>query len=81
MPVIAATDKHTDIGKIIKANEFGFWGESGDLAVITNSISRLAGNNELIAAIGQKGYDYLLNNYTSSHSYQIIMSHFTQALP
>lgn len=81
MPVIAATDIHTDLGKIIEANEFGFWGESGDLVTITNSISRLADNDELIAAMGQKGYDYLLNNYTSKHSYQIIMRHFTQALP
>ena len=78
MPVIAATDKNTDLGRIIEANEFGFWGESGDLAAITNSISRLAGNDALIATMGQKGYDYLLNNYTSSHSYQIIMDHFTQ---
>ncbi|HBL49868.1 MAG TPA: hypothetical protein DDZ65_06455, partial [Firmicutes bacterium] len=31
MPVLAATDVNTDVGKVIKEGCFGFWCESGDL--------------------------------------------------
>ncbi len=76
MPVIAATDKNTDLGKIMQENDFGFWSESGDLQSIRNNITSLTQDPALRREMGQNGYEYLLKNYTVSNSYSIICKHF-----
>lgn len=72
MPIIAATDKNTDLGKIMEENEFGYWCESGDLAKFNETIGLLR-NKELLIKMGENGYNYLLNNYTSFNSYSKII--------
>lgn len=76
MPVIAATDQNTDLGKIMEGNDFGFWAESGDLSGMNRCIDRIANNHDLIQEMGQKGFDYMQKNYTVSNSYLKIMNHF-----
>ena len=76
MPVIAATDTNTDIGRIIVENGFGLWSEAGDLLGICKNIDTLSSNKELCTQMGQKGYEYLVNNYSVSNSYKIILNHF-----
>lgn len=75
LPVLAATDVNTDIGEVIKQGEFGFWCESGDLNTFMNHMKKLE-NKELREKLGINGKNYLLNNYTSNHAYEIIMKHF-----
>lgn len=76
IPVIAATDINTDIGKIIEENSFGLWSESGDLQMLSNNINTLAINLILRKKMGINGYNYLIMNYNVSNSYSIIMKHF-----
>lgn len=76
MPVIAATDKNTDLGKIIEENGFGFWCESGDLNEINHAFDRMAKNNGMIKEMGETGHDFLLKNYTIDTSFTIIAKHF-----
>ena len=71
MPILACTDKNTDIGKVIVDGGFGWWCESDNVDKFTAAIDFALGED--IKAKGENGYNYLLNNYTSKNSYEIIM--------
>lgn len=73
MPVLACTDANTDIGQVITEGGFGWWCESNSTADFTAKVE------EAIAAhrdeMGDKGYTYLTEHYTSAHSYETLMKH------
>jgi len=76
MPVIAATDKNTDIGKIMEENVFGLWSEAGDLQIIKQNIAKLSKSSRFREKMGKNGYDYFIKNYTVTNSFNIINRHF-----
>jgi glycosyltransferase involved in cell wall biosynthesis len=76
MPVIAATDPNTDVGKRAEENSYGFWSMSGDIESINKNIGKFSNNPDLIRGMGEFGYRFLRENYTVENSYKIIMSHF-----
>ena len=76
MPVLAATDTNTDIGKIAEANSYGFWCENGDLDKFNHYLNMYANSSILIHEMGNNGYRFLMENYTVTHTYNVIMSHF-----
>lgn len=78
MPVIAGTDRNTDLGKIIEENNFGLWAESGDLDKMNQHIDYICQNADARQLMGVNGYSYLLGHYTAKHSYEIIMNHFRE---
>ncbi len=75
-PILLATDPNTDVGKISLNHNFGFWVESGDLLAFRKKINYLVSNHDVRQKMGLNGYNYFLNNYTTAHSYSIIMRHF-----
>lgn len=75
LPVIAATDVNTDVGRIIELGEFGFWCESNDENNFNELIIKMCNKNN-INEMGKNARLYLEQNYTSKHSYNIIMNHF-----
>jgi glycosyltransferase involved in cell wall biosynthesis len=75
MPILAATDKNTDIGKIIEEGKFGFWCESDGVEKFNEKIQQLCDAN-LRKQMGINARKYLEGNYTSEKSYKIIMRHF-----
>jgi len=75
MPIIAATDQNTDVGKIIEEAEFGHWCLSGDVKSFFEKVKELC--NAVTREIkGMNARRYLENNYTAKHSYEIIIKHF-----
>lgn len=72
MPVIAATDPNTDLGKIMEENKFGLWSENGNLKGFTQNIDILK-QPIVRSTMGGNGYNYLLKNYTVTHSYSTIL--------
>lgn len=76
MPVITATDAVTDIGTIAEANNFGFKVISGQIELMKKYISMFCDNTNLVAEMGENAFRFLTENYTSKHSYDIIMNHF-----
>ncbi len=76
MPVIAATDKNTDFGRIMMENGFGLWVENGDLQTFICHLNLFLDNKFEIIKMGNKGYQFMMNNYTVSSSYFRIMKHF-----
>lgn len=76
MPVLMATDMNTDIGPIAEKNGYGLWTESGNLETFMEMVEFVAEDREKLKLMGEKGYDYLKENYTIERTYRIIMKHF-----
>ena len=75
IPVLAATDINTDIGKIIEEGNFGYWCESGDINKFNEHLVKLCDENER-KKLGANARRYLEEHYTVRRSYEIIMKHF-----
>lgn len=75
MPIIAATDIHTDIGRIAEENGYGYWCESVNPDNFTACVNLFVGHSDRIKSMGEKGYQFLLNNYLIKHTYQAIIKH------
>lgn len=75
LPVIAATDKNTDIGRIAQENDFGFTLINGDLTSMIRYTSYFVKNENRIKEMGDNGYEFMLKNYDVNISYQTIVKH------
>ncbi|MEK4530982.1 glycosyltransferase family 4 protein [Solibacillus sp. FSL K6-1554] len=75
MPVLAATDTSTDIGQVIEQGKFGLWSESNNVEQFNKQINQFV-NSNLREKMGKNSRLYLEQNYTSKHTYEIIMNHF-----
>lgn len=74
MPVICATDVNTDIGKIAEENGYGYWCESVKPEDFTALVDKMLASDR--KAMGEKGYQFLKDNYLVGHTYNAIMKHF-----
>ena len=75
MPVIAATDINTDIKETIETGKFGFWCKSDDVDNFNKFVNILC-DKQIRLEMGSNSRKYLESNFTSKHSYEIIMEHF-----
>jgi len=75
MPVLAATDLNTDIGKVIESGSFGYWCESVDVDKFNKLVNKLC-DEKLRIGLGRNARDYLEELYSAKHSYEIIINHF-----
>jgi len=73
IPMLAATDVNTDIGKIMEDNEFGFWAESGDLEKFNQNLNSLLIDKNKCRIMGENAYRFMLENYLVRYSYEKIM--------
>lgn len=76
MPIIAATDKNTDLNQIIETGKFGLWSESGKLEDFYENVDMLIRDNQSLKQMGINGRSYLEKNFTSDRACSIIMKHF-----
>ena len=76
MPIIAATDKNTDLGSILESGKFGLWSESGNVEDLYKNVDILCENKNLLNDMGINGRRYLEDKYTSETAYKVIMKHF-----
>ena len=73
MPVVCATDVNTDIGKIAEENGYGYWCESVKPEDFTALVDKILQSD--IKAMGEKGYEFLKENYLVEHTYNAIIKH------
>ncbi|MBQ9096928.1 MAG: glycosyltransferase family 4 protein [Clostridia bacterium] len=71
MPVIACTDKATDIGKVIVDGGFGWWCESARADDFTNVCDAACAAD--LKKMGENAKRCLAENYSARRSYEIIM--------
>ena len=74
IPVICATDPNTDIGRIAEENGYGYWCESVNPEDFTALVDKMLASDR--RAMGEKGYEFLKENYLVEHTYNAIMRHF-----
>lgn len=74
MPVISCTDPNCDTGSIAEENGFGFYAPSNDVAAFTQAVDKMLASD--IPAMGEKGYQFLKENYLIEHTYNQILKHF-----
>lgn len=74
MPVLCATDVNTDIGKIAEENGYGYWCESVKPEDFTALVNKMLASDR--KAMGERGYEFLKNNYLVEHTYNAIMAHY-----
>lgn len=78
IPILACTDKNTDMGEIITQSRFGWWCESKDVQEFTELVDTICSlSSEILSIMGNNARTYLENNYTVEHTYNTIMKHFT----
>ena len=74
IPIICATDPNTDIGRIAEENGYGYWCESVKPEDFTALVDKMLASDR--KAMGEKGYEFLKENYLVEHTYNAIMRHF-----
>lgn len=74
-PVLAATDKITDIKELINETQCGEWVWSADLKAFIDKIKEMSRQPD-IADKGENGRKYLENNFQVGHSVEILERHF-----
>ena len=73
LPVLAATDPNTDIGKAIVDGGFGWWCESNDVNRFVDEVEKLLQVD--LTSVREKEYQYFLDYYTVDKAYNTIINH------
>lgn len=76
LPILAATDSHTDLKEIISINNFGKWSLHGDLSGFFKNITIIK-NRQIRDEMSQNGIAYLKKYCNVINSYKLIMAHFS----
>ena len=73
MPVICATDVNTDIGRIAEKKGYGYWCESKKPEDFVALVDKMLEADR--KAMGERGYEFLKENYLVEHTYNAIIKH------
>jgi glycosyltransferase involved in cell wall biosynthesis len=74
-PVLAATDKVTDLKELIEEAECGEWVWSGDVKAFINKAKEMV-KSEKLKIMGDNGRKYLEEKFNIKYSVEILESHF-----
>ncbi|WP_320814549.1 glycosyltransferase family 4 protein [Flavobacterium sp.] len=73
IPIIAAVDRNTDYGTIIQDEiGAGVWAVANEPIEIKQKIDYLRANKTVCNQMGEKGYQYFVDNVTPFHTYSTI---------
>ncbi|HHV97625.1 MAG TPA: glycosyltransferase family 4 protein [Clostridiaceae bacterium] len=75
LPILAATDKNTDLKDVLLNSNSGFWCESGDISSFINYANKLSSDEELRLKMGENARKYLEDNYDITKTIDIILKH------
>lgn len=75
LPVLAATDPNTDIGKVIVDGGFGWWCESNDVNRFCKLVDEIKNTEHTEEMVGNEK-QYLSNHFSVSNAYKVIMDSF-----
>ncbi|MGM7634658.1 glycosyltransferase family 4 protein [Bacillus sp. Hm123] len=75
LPVLAATDRQTDLKDVLEESNSGFWCESGDLNSFMMYAVKLAMNKRLREEMGDNGRIYLEQHYDVRKVADILLKH------
>ena len=73
-PIIACTDPNCDTGALAEQNGYGFYCPSNSVEAFVKTIVRMLASD--ISQMGENGYQFFLDNYTTEHTFRAIMKHW-----
>ncbi|QNK48158.1 glycosyltransferase family 4 protein [Brevibacterium sp. PAMC23299] len=77
-PVLAATDKVTDLKEMIEKANCGEWVWSGDVQSVINKAKEMA-KSQRLSELGDNGRKYLEREFNVNRSVEILENHFGKA--
>lgn len=72
-PILAVTDPNCDTGTIAEENGYGYWCPSNSVDRFVECVNKILASD--LKQMGENGYKFYLNNYTTEHTYQAIVKH------
>ena len=72
-PIIACTDPNCDTGSLAEQNGYGLYCPSNSVEAFVKTIDRMLASD--IRQMGEEGYRFFLENYTTEHTFKAIMNH------
>ena len=72
-PIIAVTDPNCDTGSLAEVNGYGYYVPSNSATDFVKTVDKMLVSD--IHQMGENGYRFFLNNYTTEHAYQAIVKH------
>jgi len=76
IPILASTDKNTDLKQFLQDAKAGLWSETGDLEAYKGNFGKLLNNKKLREELGKNGRKFLEEHLNVEEAYKIIMKHF-----
>ena len=76
IPILASTDKNTDLKQFLQYAKAGLWSETGDLEAYKGNFEKLLNDKKLREELGKNGRKFLEEHLNVEKAYQIIMKHF-----
>lgn len=76
LPVLAATDRNTDLGQKIRDNGFGWWCESRDPQDYQHLLDSICAAPSAAEEMGRNSRRYLLEQYDTRSAYEAVMRAF-----
>lgn len=75
IPVLAMINKGSDYGQFyIDRSGVGLWSDGANDEQMYSNFDKLYKDKDLRNKMGESGYNYYINNLTSEHTYELIMS-------
>ncbi len=74
MPVLAATDINTDLGRLIIDQDFGWWCESNDSDKYVDIVRTVIEDASVFIKKGMNGKRYMSEHFTTEKAYQKIIN-------
>ena len=72
-PIIAVTDVNCDTGTLAEENGYGFFCPSNSVDAFVAAVDKMLASDRV--QMGENGYKFFLKNYTTEHTYEIIINH------
>ena len=76
IPILASTDKNTDLKQFLQDAKAGLWSETGDLEAYKGNFKKLLNDKKLREELGKNGRRFLEEYLNVEKAYQNIIKHF-----
>lgn len=75
IPILAATDKNTDLKDVLQKSNSGNWCESGNIEDFLNLANKLSNNKVTREDMGKNGRRFLEENYDVTKTVNVLLKH------
>lgn len=80
LPVLAVTDRVSDVGRIAEENGFGMWCPADNTEDFVQAVQTFISNKEQLSDWGKKGHQFMLDHYTHEVACNTIVSHLDNSI-